>query len=230
MNSKSNAKQTPVTPPAGASSPVARAPMRPWVRPVLEFGPLILFFTIFMLYRNETVTLLGRDYGGFVLATLVFVPVMIVALLTLWRLTGRLAPMQVATLILVTVFGGLTLWLNDPRFLKVKPTIIFSLFAAILGTALVLRRNWLGVVLSEALPMTEQGWRILTLRMTVFFAAMAVGNEIVWRTMSETTWVWFETFGQPLLIFVFLMGNAGLLSAHALPEVEAEAEDNSTQG
>lgn len=225
MNGKADAKPTPATAPAPTGSPAARAPMRPWVKPVLEFGPLILFFTVFMIYRNETVTLLGREYGGFVLATLAFVPVMIIALLALWRLTGRLAPMQVATLILVTVFGGLTLWLNDPRFLKIKPTIVFSLFAAILGTALVLRRNWLGVVLSEALPMTEEGWRILTLRMTLFFAAMAIGNEIVWRTMSETTWVWFETFGQPLLIFVFLMGNAGLFSAHALPE----AEDDSPQ-
>ncbi|WP_304616938.1 inner membrane-spanning protein YciB [Paracoccus sp. (in: a-proteobacteria)] len=200
-----------------------RPVVKPWVKTVLEFGPLILFFTVFMLYRDQNVVLLGREYGGFVLATLAFVPVMIVALLILWRLTGRLAPMQVATLILVTVFGGLTLWLNDPRFLKIKPTIVFSLFAGILATGLFLRRNWLGAVLSEALPMTPEGWRILTIRMALFFAAMAIGNEIVWRTMSETTWVWFETFGQPILIFVFLMGNAGLFKAHALPEAEAEA-------
>lgn len=202
--------------------PVGTRPaVKPWLKTVLEFGPLILFFTVFMIYRDQNVVLMGREYGGFVLATLAFVPVMIVALLILWRLTGRLAPMQVATLILVTVFGGLTLWLNDPRFLKIKPTIVFSLFAGILATGLFLRRNWLGAVLSEALPMTPEGWRLLTIRMALFFAAMAIGNEIVWRTMSETTWVWFETFGQPILIFVFLMGNAGLFKAHALPEAEA---------
>ena len=202
-----------------------RPPVKPWLKTVLEFGPLILFFTVFMIYRDQNVVLMGREYGGFVLATLAFVPVMIVALLILWRLTGRLAPMQVATLILVTVFGGLTLWLNDPRFLKIKPTIVFSLFAGILATGLFLRRNWLGAVLSEALPMTPEGWRLLTIRMALFFAAMAIGNEIVWRTMSETTWVWFETFGQPILIFVFLMGNAGLFKAHALPEAEAADDD-----
>lgn len=189
-----------------------------WVKPVLEFGPLILFFAVFMLYRNDTVTLMGQTYGGFMLATLVFVPVLVVATLIQWRLSGRLAPMQVATLVLVVVFGGMSLWLNDPRFFKIKPTIIYLMFAAILGTGLVLRRNWLGAVLSEALPMTTEGWRILTIRMALFFVALAVANELVWRMMTETSWVWFKTFGLPVLIFVFLMGNAGLFKAHALPE------------
>src|SRR5699024_8659684 len=100
---------------------------------------VILFFVVFMLFRDDSIQVLGRDYGGFILATLVFVPVLVVCTLLLWRLTGKLAPMQVATLVLVLVFGGLSVWLNDPRFFKVKPTIIYLLFAAILGTALLLR-------------------------------------------------------------------------------------------
>jgi intracellular septation protein len=191
---------------------------RPWVKPALEFGPLIVFFAVFMLYRNDTVVLGGRDYGGFILATLAFIPALFLATAVQWRLTGKLSPMQVATLILVTVFGGLSIWLNDPRFFKLKPTIIYVLFAAILGASLALRRNWLGAVLGEALPMDAHGWRKLTARMAVFFLLLALANEVVWRTMSDSTWVWFKTFGLPVLLFAFLLGNARLYRDHALPE------------
>lgn len=189
-----------------------------WIKPVLEFGPLILFFGVFMLYRGREVVLWGETYSGFIVATLAFIPAMILSTLIQWRITGKLAPMQVATLVLVIVFGGMSVWLNDPAFFKFKPTLIYLLFAAILGTGLILRRNWLGAVMSEALPMDEAGWRKLTFRMALFFLALAVANELIWRNMSETTWVYFKTFGLPVLIFVFLLGNAGLYRAHALPE------------
>ncbi|MBM3605393.1 MAG: septation protein IspZ [Alphaproteobacteria bacterium] len=201
---------------------------RPWVKPALEFGPLILFFAVFMLYRGQDVLLWGQSYSGFVFATLVFIPALVLTTLIQWRITGKLAPMQVATLVLVIVFGGMSVWLNDPRFFKLKPTIIYLLFAAILGLALVLRRNWLGAVLSEALPMDAEGWRKLTLRMALFFVMLAVANELIWRNLSETTWVYFKTFGLPVLLFVFLLGNAGLYRAHALPE-KAVADDDSTR-
>lgn len=189
-----------------------------WIKPVLEFGPLILFFGVFMLYRGREVVLWGETYSGFIVATLAFIPAMILSTLIQWRITGKLAPMQMATLVLVIVFGGMSVWLNDPAFFKFKPTLIYLLFAAILGTGLILRRNWLGAVMSEALPMDEAGWRKLTFRMALFFLALAVANELIWRNMSETTWVYFKTFGLPVLIFVFLLGNAGLYRAHALPE------------
>ncbi|WP_108502858.1 inner membrane-spanning protein YciB [Paracoccus indicus] len=191
---------------------------KPWIKPVLEFGPLILFFGVFMLYRGREVVLWGETYSGFIVATLAFIPAMIISTLIQWRITGKLAPMQVATLVLVVVFGGMSVWLNDPAFFKFKPTLIYLLFAAILGTGLILRRNWLGAVMSETLPMDEAGWRKLTFRMALFFLALAVANEVIWRNMSETTWVYFKTFGLPVLIFVFLLGNAGLYRAHALPE------------
>ncbi|MFV0386908.1 inner membrane-spanning protein YciB [Paracoccus sp. (in: a-proteobacteria)] len=188
---------------------------KPWVKPALELGPVLLFFVVFILFRGREVHLFGQDYSAFILATLVFVPVLAASTLLLWRLTGKLAPMQVATLVLVVVFGGLSIWLNDPRFFKIKPTIIYLLFAALLGFSLLTRRNWLQLVLSEALPMNAEGWRKLTLRMTLLFLALAAANEIVWRTMSETTWVYFKTFGLPLILFAFLMANAGLFRAHA---------------
>lgn len=193
---------------------------KPWVKPALEFGPLIVFFAVFMLYRNDTVVLAGRDYGGFILATLAFVPALFAATLVQWRITRKLSPMQVATLVLVVVFGGLSIWLNDPRFFKLKPTIIYVLFAAILGASLMLRRNWLGAVLGEALPMDAEGWRKLTLRMALFFLALALANEVIWRTMTDSSWVWFKTFGLPLLLFVFLMANAKLYRDHALPTAD----------
>lgn len=198
---------------------------KPWVKPALEFGPLILFFAVFMLFRGQDVQLWGQSYGGFIFATLVFIPALVLSTLIQWRITGKLAPMQVATLVLVIVFGGMSVWLNDPRFFKLKPTIIYVLFALILGTGLALRRNWLGAVLSEALPMDAEGWRKLTLRMALFFLALAVMNELVWRNMSETAWVYFKTFGLPVLLFAFLLGNAGLYRAHALPDKDAANDD-----
>lgn len=191
---------------------------KPWLKPLLEFGPLVLFFAVFMLFRNDTVSIAGREYGGFILATLAFIPALVLASAVQWRVNGRLQPMQIATLVLVLVFGGLSIWLNDPRFFKMKPTLIYLLFGAILGASLVLRRNWLGAVLSEALPMDDHGWRKLTLRMAVFFVVLAVANEVIWRNFSDETWVWFKTFGLPIMLFAFLMGNAGLYRAHALPE------------
>lgn len=182
----------------------------------LEYGPLLIFFVAFLMLRDRTVLLFGQEYSGFIVATLIFIPALILSTLGLWKLTGKLSPMQIATLVLVLVFGGLSVWLNDPRFFKMKPTIIYLLFAGILGYALWRRKNWLEAVLSEALPMRAEGWRKLTLRMALMFLALAVANEVVWRTMSETNWVYFKTFGLPLLLFIFLLGNAGLFKEYGI--------------
>jgi len=191
--------------------------VNPWLKAALEFGPLLLFFVVFSRLKEQTVTVGGTAYSGFIFATLLFIPVLVASTLALWRLTGRLSAMQIMTLVLVVVFGGLSVWLNDPRFFKMKPTLIYLLFAAILGAGLMLRRNWLGAVMSEALPMTETGWRILTVRLTLFFLALAVANEVVWRTMSDSAWVNFKTFGLTALVFGFFILNGGLFQRHALP-------------
>ncbi|WP_198731811.1 inner membrane-spanning protein YciB [Paracoccus tegillarcae] len=190
------------------------------LKALLEYGPLLVFFVVFLLLRDRTVSIMGQDYSGFIVATLVFIPVLVLSTLGLWRLTGRLSPMQIATLVLVIVFGGLSVWLNDPRFFKIKPTIIYVLFAGLLGFAYLADKHWLEAVLSEALPMRAEGWRKLTLRMALMFLGLAIANEIVWRTMSETNWVYFKTFGLPLLLFVFLMGNAGLFKAYGIERDE----------
>ncbi|MBD9526778.1 inner membrane-spanning protein YciB [Paracoccus sp. PAR01] len=192
--------------------------IKPWLKATLELGPLVLFFVVFMRMREQTITIAGTEYSGFIFATLVFIPVLVASTLALWRLTGKLAPMQIATLVLVVVFGGLSVWLNDPKFFKMKPTIIYLIFAGLLGASLALRRNWLGLVMAEALPMSDAGWRILTGRMALLFLGLAVANEFVWRNMSETAWVNFKTFGLPLLMVGFFILNAKLFERHALPK------------
>ncbi|MDT1061845.1 inner membrane-spanning protein YciB [Paracoccus sp. CPCC 101403] len=192
--------------------------IHPLLKPALEIGPLIVFFVLFMRMRDKTVMLGGTEYGGFIIATLVFIPVLVLSTLVLWRLSGRISPMQIATLVLVIVFGGLSVWLNDPKFFKMKPTMIYLLFAGLLGLSLLLRKNWLQLVMSEALPMQDEGWRILTWRLAALFLALAVANEIVWRGMSETAWVNFKTFGLPAIMVVFFVLNARLFERHALPK------------
>ncbi|MFD1794380.1 septation protein IspZ [Paracoccus aurantiacus] len=196
--------------------PDNRKPVSPGVKAALEYGPLIVFFLAFMLLRNRSVTLGGTEYGGFIVATMIFVPVLALTTFLLWRLTGKLSAMQLLTLVLVVVFGGLTIWLNDERFLKMKVTIIYAIFAGLLALGLILRKNWLELVMGEALPMQHEGWMKLTFRMVLLFAGLAIANEFIWRTMSDTAWVNFKTFGLPVIMFAFFMGNAGLFNRYAL--------------
>lgn len=192
-----------------------------WLKLGLELGPVLGFFAAYFALKGQSFTVAGTEYQGFVLITAVFVPVMALATLVLWRLTGKLAAMQVVTLVLVLVFGGLTVWFNDGDFFKMKPTIIYLLFAGVLGFGLLRGRSYLALVMSEVLPMQPEGWIILTRRLTLFFAALAVLNEIVWRGFSEATWVYFKTFGLTAAVFVFFIAQSGLLARYA-----AEATKN----
>lgn len=178
--------------------------VNPVVKNVLELGPALGFFAVYTWLKDETFTLGGTDYSGFIVVTAGFVPVLLASILALWWLSGKVSRMQVLTAVLVIVFGGLTVWFNDERFFKMKTTIVYGLFAAILGTGLLIGRSWLEYVIGELIPMQREGWMILTRRVTAAFAALAVGNEIVWRTMSTETWVAVETFGFPILLFLFL--------------------------
>lgn len=200
--------------------------INPWVKAGLEFGPLVLFFVMFRRIGEGSVTIAGTQYSGFIAATLVFIPVMVLATLALWKLTGRLSVMQIMTLVLVVVFGGLSVWLNDARFFKMKPTIIYLLFAGLLGISLMTGRNWLEKAMSEAMPMRAEGWHVLTKRAALFFLALAVANELIWRSMSESTWVNFKTFGMPALTFAFLMANARLFEKYALPRQGGQSSDD----
>lgn len=189
----------------------------------LEFGPVLAFFLAFSRFKDQSLTIAGTAYGGFIVATALFVPLMVLSTLILWRLTGLMSVMQIVTLVLVLVFGGLTVWLNDPYFLKMKVTIIYALFAAILGFGLLRGRSYLRLAMDEVVPLTGEGWMILTRRVTAFFAALAVLNEIVWRTMSDAAWVNFKTFGLTIGVFGFFMLQGKLFEAHA---AKAEGDEN----
>lgn len=188
----------------------------PWVKIGLEFGPLVVFFIAFGRLKDQTFLIQGTEYSGFILATAGFIPLMVLATLVLWRLTGRLAPMQIATLVLVVVFGGLSIWLNDPKFFKMKPTIIYLLFAGLLTVGLVRGKPWLALVMEEVLPMQPLGWTILTRRLIGFFLGLAVANEVIWRNFSDQTWVNFKTFGLTVLMFGFFMAQSRLFARYAL--------------
>lgn len=181
---------------------------------VLELGPIVLFFVGYFLLRNRSFDVGGAEYSGFIVVTALFVPLMAAATFALWRLTGHLSRMQVVTLLLVILFGGLTVWLNDERFFKMKPTIIYLLFAGILGFGLLRGRSYLRLVMEELVPLQREGWMKLTRRVTLFFLGLALANELVWRTMSTEAWVSFKTFGLTAAIFVFFALQGPLFTAY----------------
>ncbi len=203
---------------------MSEQPINPILKQVLELGPPLLFFVAYLQMRDETYTIGGVDYSGFIVAAGVFVPILLASMAILWKLTGKLSRMQVFTIVMVVVFGGLTVWLNDERFFKIKTTLVYGLFAVILGIGLLQGRSYLAWVMAEFLPMTDEGWMILTKRLAVFFAGLAIANEVVWRTMSTDAWVKIETFGFPIAMFLFLWLQIMTLQAHMIDEDGPESD------
>ena len=207
-------------------------PLNPLLKLVLEIGPLLLFFISFRQGRTMLdlpavngllapltgEAALAGDSGPLFLATAVFMVAILVSLAVSWRLTGRLPRMALMTAAVVALFGGLTLWLQDETFIKMKPTIVNALFALVLGAGLARGRLWLRDLMEGAMPLDEAGWRIFTRRWVGFFVAMAVLNEIVWRTQTTDTWVAVKTFGYLPLTFLFLAFQWPLLRRHAVEE------------
>ena len=187
-----------------------------WVKPLLELGPIIAFFVAYMRLKESIFTIGGSDYQGFIVVTGLFIPLLLFTTAILWRLTGKISPMQIMTVVLVTIFGGLTVWLNDPSFIKMKPTIIYLLFGGILGIGLLRGQSYLRVVMQDLIPLENTGWMVLTRRFTAFFFGLALANEAVWRSFSTDTWVYFKTFGLTAALFAFFMMQSALLSKYAI--------------
>ena len=200
-------------------------PISPLVRQALELGPTILFFIIYLRIRDDTFVIGGTEYTGFIVSALVFVPILLVAMGILWKLTGKLSRMQIFTAFMVIFFGGLTAWFNDERFFKMKTTIVYGLFALLLGIGLLRGQSYLAYVMNELMPMRHEGWMILTRRLCAGFAFLALANEFVWRTMSTDAWVKIETFGFPVLLMAFLMWQFVALQSYV---IEEEAKDENT--
>jgi len=185
----------------------AKRQLNPLLKLVLDLGPLALFF-----YANSR-------YDIFI-ATGTFMVAVVAALAVSYLLTRHLPIMPVVTAIVVVVFGGLTLILHNDTFIKVKPTIIYALFGGVLLGGLFFNKPLLGVVFDSLFHLTAEGWRKLTLRWAIFFLALAVLNEIVWRNTSTNVWVDFKVFGVVPLTFVFAALQYPLLKKYAAAPAE----------
>jgi intracellular septation protein len=184
----------------------------------LELGPIILFFIGYGRIKDRTFDIFGASYEGFIVATAIFIPVILIATGVLWKLTGHLSRMQLMTAVLVVVFGGMGIYFNDDRFFKMKPTILYVIFAGTLGFGLLKGKSYLQYVMDGAMPLEQEGWMIFTRRLALFFAGLAIANEAIWRTMSTDAWVNFKTFGLTGLMFLFFMSQMKLFTKYAIEE------------
>ncbi len=148
---------------------------------LLELAPLIIFFAAY-------------KYADLMTATLALMITTPISLFIYWLFYKKVAPMPLVTAVLVLVFGGLTLYLNDPTFIKIKPTIIYVLFASVLLGGLLLKQPLMKSVLGEAVKLTDAGWVKMSWHWGLFFLALAGANELVWRNFDEGSWVFFKTF------------------------------------
>jgi intracellular septation protein len=194
--------------------------MSPVLKLVLELGPLVVFFGAFQWYKDAPLVLGGVEYAGAVAATLFFAPAILASLAVSWALTRTLPRMAVVTALVVVVFGGLTLVLNDDTFIKMKPTIVNGLFAVALGVGLLQGRSYLKYLMGDALPLTDEGWMIFTRRWALFFVFLAVLNEVIWRTQSTEFWVSFKTFGNLPLTIAFIAAQWPVLKKHGLGDLK----------
>jgi intracellular septation protein len=168
----------------------AKPKLNPMLKLVLDIGPLVLFFA-------------ANARFGIYAATGAFMVAVLLALAIAYVLTRHVEIMPIVTAIVVLVFGGLTLFLHDEEFIKLKPTIIYLLFGGALFGGLMLGKPLLGTVLGSMFDLTEEGWRKLTWRWVLFFFALAALNEIVWRTQTTDFWVSFKLFGVVPLTLAF---------------------------
>jgi intracellular septation protein len=187
--------------------------LNPLLKLALDVGPLVLFFVA------------NARFGIFA-ATGTFMVAVVAALLVSYVMIRQWPIMPVVTAIVVVVFGGLTLVLHDDTFIKLKPTIIYMLLGGTLLGGYVLEKPLLTIVFDSMLQLTAEGWRKLTLRWALFFLAMAVLNEAVWRTQSTDFWVNFKLFGFVPLTLLFAASQFPLMTRYAVDE-PASAEPSS---
>jgi len=176
-----------------------------WLRPVVEYGPIAAFFVTYYA-------------SGLMAATGAIMVVTVVALALSFYLERRVPIMPLITAVIIGIFGGLTLSLQDETFIKMKPTIIQALFGVVLLAGLFFKKLFLKSLMGSVWHMDDGGWQVLTRRFSLFFFCMAILNEAVWRTQSTDFWVSFKVFGLTGLMMVFVMTQLPLLKRYGTPE------------
>ncbi|MEQ8700037.1 MAG: septation protein A [Bauldia litoralis] len=201
-----------------ATDPPKQSNMNPMTRLVVEFGPLGAFFVGYILWDLMT-------------ATALFIPAMLVSLAISVKLERRVPLMPLVTTVVVVIFGGLTLVLNDDTFIKMKPTIVNSLFAFALFVGLAFGRAFLKYLFGPAFQLDDEGWKKLSFRWAWLFVFLAVLNEIIWRTQTESFWVSFKVFGMMPITIVFALTQLPLIQRHTIdPDAQAAAETPGKDG
>ncbi|MDF1608179.1 septation protein A [Hoeflea sp. YIM 152468] len=202
-----------------------RKKINPLLKLVLELGPLLVFF--FANARGEwiaeRVPFLADIGGPIFVGTACFMIATAIALSVSWILVRSLPIMPLLSGVIVLTFGALTLWLHDETFIKVKPTIINTMFGLILLGGLLFKKSFLGYVFDSAFKLDAEGWRILTMRWGLYFLIMAVVNEFIWRNFSTDFWIAFKVWGNLPLSIVFTLLQLPLMQRHALPDETADA-------
>ena len=179
--------------------------MKQVTKSLIEFGPLLAFFA-------------GNFTGGIFWGTGLFMVATAIALAASWMLTGKIAKVPLFSAIFVGIFGGLTIWLHDDTFIKVKVTLINALLGATLLGGLVYGKLFIKYVVGEAVNLPPEAWRVLTLRWGIFFLSVAALNELIWRNVSTDMWVNFKVFGLLGLTLVFALANAPYMAKHMIED------------
>ncbi|WP_373087713.1 septation protein A [Sneathiella sp.] len=172
------------------------------LKPTIEFGPILIFFAAYY-------------FGDLFVATGAIMITTLVALAIAYYYTRKLPAMPLVTAVVVTIFGGLTLYLNDETFIKMKPTIIYCIFTAILFGGLFLGKSFVRNLFDNFWNLDDAGWKKLTLRIAFFFLAMAIANEVIWRNVSTEMWVNIKVFGFTAASFIFFMAQVPLINRHS---------------
>ena len=196
-----------------------------WIKPALDLGPILIFFIAYRFAPvDEGATDEARQLSQIIFATGIFIPVILASLAASWVFLKELPKMAVMTAVIVVVFGGLTIWLKNDTFIKMKPTVIYLSFASILGFGLIRGRSYLAYMMGSAMPLSHQGWMIFTKRFALFFVALAVANEVIWRSFDTDTWVNFKTFGLTIAMFVFIALQLKLFERYSIDTAETDSK------
>lgn len=175
------------------------------LKPATELGPILVFFAAYY-------------FGDLFIATGAIMITTLIALAVSYYYTRSLPMMPLVTAVVVMVFGGLTLYLNDETFIKMKPTIIYAIFAVILFAGLMLGKSFIKILFDNFWNLDDNGWKKLTVRLAVFFLLMAIANEIIWRNLSTELWVNIKVFGFTAATFLFFISQVPLITRHMKQE------------